>query len=51
MVQALPPNGPYHPLDIRPLLRRSYRSQYFLDAKFFQLFREVRTEDAVAVPQ
>jgi hypothetical protein len=32
MVQALPPNGPYHPLHIRPLLRRSWHAKDFLNA-------------------
>jgi hypothetical protein len=39
------------PLDVRTLGRRSWRSQHFLNAKLFHLLGEIRTEDAVAVPQ
>ena len=49
MVQALPPNCTDDPLDIRTLLRRSGRSQHFLNAKLLQLLRETRTEDPVPV--
>src|SRR5215470_4267156 len=51
MIQTLATNRSDDPLDIPPLLRRSWRAKHFLNAKFFHLLREVRTEDAVAVPQ
>jgi hypothetical protein len=49
MVQALPPNRPNHPLDIRPLLGRSWHAKHLLNPKFFDLLREIRTEDAVSI--
>jgi hypothetical protein len=33
VVQALAANRANHPLDVRPLPRRSWRSPYFLNAK------------------
>ena len=37
VVQALAANRANDPLDVRPLLRRSWRSQHFLNAKQFHL--------------
>jgi hypothetical protein len=51
MVQALAANRSNDPLDVRTLSRRSWRSQYFLNAKLFHLPREISTEDAVAIAQ
>ena len=51
MVQTLAAYRDDHPLDVRPLLWRSWRSQHFLNAKLFHPLAEIRTEDAVAVPQ
>ena len=51
MVKALAANRADDPLDVRPLLWRSWRSQHFLNAKFLHLLGETRTEDAVAVWQ
>jgi hypothetical protein len=51
MVQTLAANRADHPLDVRTLLRRSWHSQHFLNAKFFDLLGEIRTKDAVAVSQ
>src|SRR5215471_498676 len=51
VIQALPPNGADHPLDVRTLPRRSWRSQQFLNAQLFPLLGEFATEDAVAVAQ
>src|SRR5215471_6059456 len=51
VIQALPPNGAGHALDVRTLPRRSSRSQQFLNAQLFHLLGEIGTEDAVAVAQ
>src|SRR5215471_11665040 len=51
VIQALPPNAADHPLDVRTLPRRSWRSQHFLNAQLFHLLGEFATEDAVAVAQ
>ena len=51
MVQTLAANRANDPLDVRTLLRHSWRSQHFLNAKLFHLLAEIRTEDAVAVSQ
>lgn len=51
MVQALPPNSPNDPLDIRPLLRYARRAQHFPDTQMLQLFRELVTEDPIPVAQ
>ena len=51
VVQTLTANRADHPLDIRTLLRHSWRSQHFLHHKFLHLLGEARTEDAVAVWQ
>jgi hypothetical protein len=41
----------HHPLDVRPRLRHSGRSQHFLNAKFLHLLGEARTEDSITVSQ
>jgi len=51
VIQALPPNGADHALDVRTLPRRSWRSQHFLNAQLFHLLGEFGTEDAVAIAQ
>ena len=51
VVQTLTVNRSDNPLDVRPLLRHSWRSQHFLNPKFLHLLREARTEDSVAVSQ
>ena len=51
VIQALPPNGADHPLDVGTLPRRSWRSQHFLNAKFRHLLGEIGTKDAGAVPR
>ena len=51
VIEALPPNGADHALDVRTLPRRSWRSQQFLNSQLFPLLGEFGTEDAVAVAQ
>jgi hypothetical protein len=51
MVKTFAANRSNDPLDIRTLPRRSWRSQYFLNAKLFHLPGEISTEDTVAVAQ
>ena len=51
MIEALAPNGTYHPLHVRSLPRRTRRGQHFVDAQVSQLFSEVIAEDRIAVPQ
>jgi hypothetical protein len=51
MVQTLAANRANDPLDVRTLLRHSWRSQYFPNARLLNLLGEIRTEDAVAVSQ
>jgi hypothetical protein len=51
MVQALPPNGTNHRLDVGSLPGRARRGQNFADAHVSQLFSEVSAEDGVAVAQ
>ena len=51
MVQAVPPNGTNHPLDVGPLPRRARRGQHFFYAHVSHLFSEVRAEDGVPVAQ
>jgi hypothetical protein len=51
MVQTLAANRADHPLDVRTLLGRSWRSQHFLNAQLFHPTGEISTEDAVAVSQ
>ena len=51
MVQALPPNGTNHPLDVRPLPRRARRGQHLADAQVSHLVSEVLAEDGVAIAQ
>ena len=51
VVQTLTANRADHPLDVRTLLRRSWRSQYFPNAELLHLLGEIRTEDAVAITQ
>ena len=51
MVQTFAANRTNDPLDVRTLLRRSWRSQQFLNAKLFDLLGEISTEDAVEIMQ
>jgi hypothetical protein len=51
MVQALPPNGTNHPLDVGSLPRRARRGQNFADAQVSHLVLEVLAEDGIAVAQ
>jgi hypothetical protein len=51
VIQALAAKRADHPLDIGSLLRRSGRSQHFLNAQLLHLLGELRTEDAAAVSQ
>jgi hypothetical protein len=51
MVQTFAAYRADDPLDIGPLLRRSWRSKHFLNAKLLHLLVEIRTEDAVAASQ
>src|ERR1700751_5909559 len=51
MVQALPPNGTNHPLDVGPLPRGARRGHNFADAHVSHLVLEVLAEDSVAVAQ
>ena len=51
MVQALPPNGTNHPLDVGPLPRRARRGQHLFYAHVSHLVSEVGAEDGVPVAQ
>src|SRR6201987_1129493 len=51
MVQALPPNGTNHPLDVSPLPGGSRSAVHFLDAHVSHLSPEGTAEDRIAVAQ
>src|SRR2546427_2286338 len=51
MVQALPPNGTNHPLNVGSLPGRARRRQNFANAQASHLVSEVITEDGIAVAQ
>jgi hypothetical protein len=51
MIEALPPNGTNHALDVGSLPRGARRGQYFVDAHISHLFSEFMTEDGIAVAQ
>jgi hypothetical protein len=51
MVQTFAANRADQTLDVRTLLRRSRRSQHFLNSKLHHLLAEIRSEDAVPVAQ
>jgi hypothetical protein len=51
MVQTLAANRANDPLDVRTLLRHPWRSQHLLNVQLVHLLGEIRTEDAVAIPQ
>ena len=51
MVQALPPNGTDHPLDVRPLPGASRCRENFVDLHVCDLLAEFLPEDGVAIAQ
>jgi hypothetical protein len=51
MVQALPPNGTNHPLNVSSLPGGARCAQHFVDAHASHLFSEVIAEDGIAIAQ
>ena len=51
VIQALPPNGADHPLDVSSLPGRPGRREHLLDAHRLHLPHKVRPEDPVAIAQ
>src|SRR6516162_4201662 len=51
VIQALPPNGADHPLDIGSLPGRPGRPEYLLDSHRLHLLHEVHPEDSIPIAQ
>src|SRR5215468_6783825 len=51
VIQALPPNGADHPLDIGSLPRRPGRREHLFDAHRLHLLHKVCAEDPIAIAQ
>jgi hypothetical protein len=51
MVQALPPNGTNHPLNVGSLPGGTRCTQHFVNAHASHLFSEVMAEDGIAIAQ
>ena len=51
VIQALPPNGADHPLEVSSLPGRPGRREHLLDAHRLHLPHEVRPEDPIAIAQ
>src|SRR5215471_5590805 len=51
MIEALPPNGTNHSLDVGSLPRGARRGQHFMDAHVSHLSSELIPEDSIAVAE
>ena len=51
VIQALPPNGADHPLDIGSLPGRPGRREHLFDTHCLHLLHKVRPEDPIAIAQ